>query len=326
MTRHFGVVVLALTSLAAQAQRNIDVCHPYCGPSNQERMQLAQAGQQQERRDQNAQQWQQLQRLQQEMNRLNQDSGGGTPAVSTGLGSCPETVRARGATYELGAHIRRAGGVEGALRELRQAQQQMAVQGDCSRFGNAEECRATRAVTDAAVNAAQHCALMEAQRRTQGVAGASTTTPSISTGPGFIGLSESSPGLRSDAQTLREGLRSMNVNETVASAAQALDSLPRVRKFHVHNSCAYSIQMAWCASPGCTPSDLVTIPSGGDTAPQPVEREDSLRLGRACQLQSGPSKVFWDRETDQCWTTALGSGSRTNIPGQGGCISIRWSD
>ena len=145
-------------------------------------------------------------------------------------------------------------------------------------------------------------------------------------GLGSSGTIDSTTDSRSDAQALRESLQNMNVNETVASAARALDSLPRVRKFHVHNSCAYPVQMAWCTSPGCRPSDLVTIPSGGDTSPQAVEREDSLKLGRACQLQSGPSRVFWDREADQCWTTALGSGSKTNIPGQSGCISIRWSD
>lgn len=252
---------------------------------------------------------------------------------------CPETVVVNGQVVNIGADIRRAGGPGPALQELRRSQREYRMRngmanGDCSRFRRQPEsyqaCRMTEQGFAAAIRAAEACAMAEVQRNMQKLTGQSGTSSSDTGSLPALDTASTQADLRTDTASLRATLDGMDTTETIASAARELDRLDTPerpsREYYVHNSCAYSIQVAWCASPECKPINPVAIASGADSARQMLASVESLKFGRACQLKSGPSPVYWDRDTDQCWTQATGTNAKVHIPGQSGCVSVRWTE
>lgn len=113
-----------------------------------------------------------------------------------------------------------------------------------------------------------------------------------------------------------------------SEASMRTNPVEERRRIVVHNSCAYPVQVAWCLSPGCSPAHpTITIASGADFEVNTNDPQSAIKLGRACQLKSGPSAVYWDKDTNQCWTRTLESASqRVSVPGQSGCISVRVMD
>ena len=74
--------------------------------------------------------------------------------------------------------------------------------------------------------------------------------------------------------------------------------------YHLHNTCAYPVEVHWCDRPGCQRSTaMATIPSGGKNSSWLLKKNGvSVSVLAACQTRNGNEDVNYDYRDNQCWS------------------------
>lgn len=74
--------------------------------------------------------------------------------------------------------------------------------------------------------------------------------------------------------------------------------------YHLHNTCAYPLEVHWCDRPGCQRSTaMATIPSGGKNSSWLLKKNGvAVNVLAACQTRNGNEDVSYDYRDNQCWS------------------------